>query len=177
MATTKNIKIVPPEEDPNSPFEDLYHLLRRCIHGHDTNIEAICHYQDVFGHSSEEDHEKAANGEYKETFYRLYEEAYGVVATINFDRKHSVYARNLHDQIEALESDIEDHLEVERDLRQKIQSRDNDLIDAGKTISNLRCEIASLKDQNRRDADALADIAQEIIRLKVRLFDMMEARS
>lgn len=179
MATEKSIKTapyIPPEEDPKSPFEGLFHLLRRCVHGHDTDIESICHYQDVFGHSCEEDHEKAAEGEYKETFYRLYQEAYGTIAVINFDRKHSVYCRNLRDQIEALESDIDDHLEVEKDLRQKIQSRDKDIADAAAKLTELYRENDTLKKEKYALAEAVAKCGNEIVRLKAQLFDTMEAR-
>ena len=176
MATTKATapKYIPQEEDPNSPYEGLYHLLRRCIHGHDTTTEAICHYQDVFGHSCYEDLEKASESEYKETFWRLYDEAYGTVAMITFYGQHSRYCRDLRERIEDLEAETEEHKDIEKDLRQKILSRDRDLVDASKTISDLRCEIASLKDGRRKDAEALADVGKEVVRLKARLFDLME---
>ncbi len=173
---TKTNSNIPSEEDPKSPNEGLLHLLRRCVHGHETTTEAICHYQDVFGHSSEEEHEKAAEGEYREVFYRLYCEAFGIVETIKFDRKHSVYVRNLRDQIEALECDNEDHEQVERDLRQKIQSRDKDLVDAGEKMRELYLEREALKKEKFELAQAAAKCASEIVHLKARLFDMMEAQ-
>jgi len=177
MATSKNTAstpCIPPEEDPNSPFEGLFHLLRRCVHSYDTDIESICHYQDVFGHSCEEDHEKAAEGEYKEVFYRLYEKAYGAVEMVKFDRKHSVYYRNLRDRIEALECDIEDHLETENDLRQKIQSRDKDISHASETIENLRQELNANKDETKKGYEVIFNQNKEIMRLKAKLFDLME---
>ncbi len=103
--TTAPAPYIPPEEDPKSPFEGLYHLLRRCIHGHSTLQEDVCHYQDVFGHSCEEDLEKAAESEYKEVFFRLYDEAYGTVQMISFYSKHSKYCRELRERVDDLEAE------------------------------------------------------------------------
>lgn len=163
-----------PEEDPTSPHEGLFHLLHRCVHGHDTDIESICHYQDVFGHSCEEDHEKAANSEYRDTFYRLYDEAYGVMATINFDRKHGAYARNLREKIECLECDLEDARDEEDCLRKSVQSTEKNLQDAEKTISELRNELQMSKDDVKRHIEVIFEMEKKIVYLKARMFDFME---
>ena len=177
MATTKSIapaRPIPAEEDPKSPYEGLYHLLRRCVHGHDTDIDSVCHYQDVFGHSCEEDLEKAAEGEYKEVFYRLYDEAYGTVQMINFYSKHSAYVRNLRERVEDLECDVEEaKAETERQRELK-KSRDNDLADAAKRIEELKAENRKLVDDNAKIADAVTKLAQDLIKHKAMLLDMQQ---
>lgn len=172
--TTVPARPIPSEEDPKSPYEGLYHLLRRCIHGHDTDIDSICHYQDVFGHSCEEDLEKAAEGEYKEVFYRLYDEAYGTVQMINFYSKHSAYVRHLHEQIDDLECRVEELKDDCAKIRQERQNRDNDICDARARIEELKKNIELQKKDNDELIKTIFRDAQEIMRLKAALYDMKE---
>lgn len=158
---------IPQEEDPNSPYEGLFHLLRRCIHGHKTDIDSVCHYQDVFGHSCEEDHEKAAEGEYREVFYRLYEEAYGVVATINFDRKHSVYYRNLREQVDDLTDDVEGARQYQKVVEASLENEK-------KESAKLRQQVNEAASLTTKYVQQIADLENEVVRLKARLFDLME---
>ena len=177
MATTKNTapaKPIPAEEDPNSPYEGLYHLLRRCIHGHDTDIDSVCHYQDVFGHSCEEDLEKAADSEYKEVFWRLYDCAYGTVQLINFYGKHSPYCRHLLEQIDDLECRTDELKDDCEKLRQERKSRDNDICEGAKRIEELKAENRKLIEDNAKIADTVTKLAQEVIRLKAMLWDMQQ---
>lgn len=177
MATTKNnvpAKPIPAEEDPNSPFESVWHLLRRCTRGHDTDIESVCHYQDVFGHSCIEDLEKAAEGDYKETFYRLYDCAYGTVQMISFYANHSAWSRKLNDTIDDLQCTVEEQkTEIEK-LRQERKSRDNDICEGAKRIEELKAENRKLIEENAKIADTVTKLAQEAIRLKAMLWDMQQ---
>lgn len=176
MATksTEAVKNVPQNEDPNSPFEGVFHLLRRCVHGHDTDLEAVCHYQDVFGHSCEEELEAAANGELKDVFYRLYDCAYGTVQMVNFDRRHSNYCKNLRDEIAALESDVDDCKAEEERLRKEIQNRDRDIADAAGRINDLKKENEKLFDMNHQKEAIIGQLGNEILKLKAMLWDMQQ---
>ncbi len=171
MAATKATapQYIPQEEDPNSPYEGLFHLLRRCIHGHDTTIEAICHYQDVFGHSCIEDLEKASESEYKETFWRLYDEAYGTVAMITFYGQHSRYCRDLRERLEDLEAETEEqktYIKVcEAKATEEVKRRDD-------VEQMLRQE----KEDHEKDMKYIFELKNEIIRLKAKLYDMMEEK-
>lgn len=171
MAATKATapQYIPQEEDPNSPYEGLFHLLRRCIHGHDTTTEAICHYQDVLGHSCEEEHEKAAESGYRETFYRLYEEAYGVVATINFDRKHSRYARELRERVDDLEATCEEQ-------KTYIKVCEAKATDEVKRRGDVETKLRQATEEADRCKKHIHELEDEVIRLKAKLYDMMEEK-
>ena len=150
-------------------YEDLVTLLKKvqATHGIDTDEKSVCEYQDMIGHSSQEQLKELANGVYKETFYRVYGFAYGTVEAIRFFTKNS-------DRIEAIlrerneaicdRDDMQDVLEKEKAAHQtatkNAKTLCDDLYDEKRNTERLQKELEAAQD--------------EIIKLKARLFDLME---
>jgi type II secretory pathway component GspD/PulD (secretin) len=73
-------------------YESLEELLKevQATRGLDTNIEFITHVQDLIGHSTE-DQLYELSKQYKETFYRVYDEAEGIESTLRFFASYSKF--------------------------------------------------------------------------------------
>ena len=152
-------------------YEDLVKLIKKVQSepGHvlDLNEAAICDYQDMIGHSTEEQLKELANGTYKETFYRVYGVAAGTVEAIRFFGKNSnkIY-EILLERDEAI-ADRDEALEKIAEEKRKAEQ-----------AFNTSCKFqASYSDtlKEKQELEKKLEAAQdEIIKLKARLFDLME---
>ena len=153
----------------------------------DTSEKAIVDYQDMIGHSTLEELHAIANsenGEEKRAFYRVYAEAAGVINAIKYYRDNSNFIQEkLFDQYQ---QGFDDGKATQKRL---------DEIDAKVALDEKQAQVefwqAEAK-QNRDEADLYKDSADEnrreatrqakeiealqaeIIRLKAKLFDLME---
>lgn len=150
-------------------YEDLVKLLQhvQATHGFDTDEKTVCDYQDMIGHSSEEQLTELANGAYKESFYRIYGCAYGTIEAIKFFTKHgekilAMLSENadLKCDLEIAEDNAKKNFDLAEKNRQSWIEEKNRANNAENQITEKEKEIASLQD--------------EIIRLKARLYDLIE---
>ncbi len=155
--------------DPKSPFEDLFHLLKRSVNGYMIDEESICHYQDVFGHSSIEQLEEAANGPLRETFWNLYFRAYGAAQAIYFHGQHGVTIQKCKDEIDCLNERLASEEAEKTNLIKK-----NRELEA--RIEQLKKDLDIEMFDHVGDRQKLEEAENEIIRLKAKLFDFMEAQ-
>lgn len=133
--------------------------------GIDTGIEFITHLQDLIGHSNAEDLEALA-GEYKETFYRVYQIAEGTTETLRFFTAHSNTCKMLRaeaseahadaDKWESLYNREQEHTKNALDRAEKLR---NELLEAQTTADAMTIE-------NER-------LTAEITALKVKLYDLI----
>lgn len=150
-------------------YKDLLELVKKvqATGGMDTDEKSVCDYQDMIGHSTDEQLRELANGDYKHAFYRIYGCAYGTIGAIQFFTQHSdKLDQILRDRDEAICDRDEAHEELEK-LKDKVAEN---FLKAQKAVDAMEEEKAArIKAEN--DLQAAQD---EIIRLKARLFDMME---
>lgn len=142
-------------------YNDLVELLKKvqATGGLDLDQASICDYQDMIGHSSIEQLEELANGNYKESFYRIYDAAYGTMETLRFYINHGEKIQAI---IEECEYWQEQTKEAEEKARSNFQSFEKYL--------NLHS-----KEKARNDGlkSVIKAKDQEIIELKAKLYDLM----
>ena len=145
-----------------SGYNDLVALLKRvkAKRGLDTDMESVCNYQDMIGHSTDEELSELANGEYKSEFYWVYSTAYRIEDTLNFYMHHSDKIFELCVQCDDLKCTNEE-LRAELSAAKKALSEEQQLY---ATVNKGKC---SLEKEN-------VDLKAEIIKLKARLYDLME---
>ncbi|MBR1613887.1 MAG: hypothetical protein IJ673_00240 [Treponema sp.] len=118
------------------------------VHGLSTREEDMCRVQDIFGHSIIEELAELAH-ENRDLFYFVAFKIWNWEAATEFWNKHS------NTKVEDLEAR---NIELEAELK--------------KAEAAVVARSEQLKDQMEKE---LAEKDQEIIRLKARLFDMIEA--
>lgn len=142
-------------------YKDLLETLRniQATGGMDVSNEAVCDYQDMIGHSCEEDLEELANGNYKEAFYRVYGVAYGTVEAIRFHCKHGkkiielfdriadleTLSNTQADRINSLEKINEEWIERTEKTRQAWEKAEKEKIELLKKIDELEAKNQELK--------------------------------
>ena len=144
-------------------YEDLVKLLKQtqATGGLDVSTEAICEYQDMIAHSHDDQLEELANGNLKESFYRVYGYAYGTVEAIRF---HCSHGRKIMEMI-AENDDLKADLEDWKSKAQKAQE----------TAEKFRESWDELSQKVARQENEIRRQAAEIITLKAKLYDMMQA--
>ena len=150
-------------------YKDLLELVKRvqATGGMDTDEKSVCDYQDMIGHSTDDQLRELANGDYKHAFYRIYGCAYGTVGAIQFFTQHSdKLDQILRDRDEAI-CDREDALVKLEKQKEKVAEN---FLKAQNAIDDLEKEKAA-RLETEKELQAAQD---EIIRLKARLFDLME---
>ena len=150
-------------------YKNLEELLKevQATRGLDTNIEFITHVQDLIGHSTiDELHD--LSWQYKETFYRVYDEAEGVEATMRFFAEHSRFSTNLQEQLAEAEADRDKYRHLyetkeaeNKNIKQDLQNTRNDL-------GSQDIKVHELKKENE-------ELKKEIDHLKAKLYDFMTA--
>ena len=150
-------------------YETLEELLKevQATRGLDTSIEFITHVQDLIGHSNYEELERLSH-EYKETFYRVYDEAEGIEATMRFFAEYSRFSINLKEQLAEAEADRDKYkflLGQEQEAHEEHKTQLADL--AVKDIANQK-STDKLQKENE-------DLKNELIQLKAKLYDLMTA--
>jgi chromosome segregation ATPase len=148
-------------------YKNLEELLKevQATRGLDTNIEFITHVQDLIGHSNYEELE-ALSHEYKETFYRVYDEAEGIEATIRFFAAYSKFSHQLNEELANAEADRDKAnalLKMEKDSHLATAKERNQL-----QAENIRttAELNDLKNENQ-------ELRDQLTKLKAKLYDLM----
>lgn len=124
-----------------------------------TDVESVCMYQDIIGHSTIEENADASNGENKELFYRIYGIAYGTVAAIKF---HCQYSNKICELIDT-KNDFEAALDI----------KTAEVIQANKKISELIDEKNKLSFELADANNRLKGYENTVKELKVKLYDLM----
>lgn len=152
-------------------YKDLVKLINMtaATGGLDVTNEAICDYQDMIGHSSVEQLHELANGEQKETFYRVYGVAYGTIAAIKF------YCENSR----KLAGVIEEHDEARMDAEERADRMERTAQQWKEDCEKweARCHEANEKSAGHEweEANAKAQLEEaqrEIVELKAKLWDL-----
>ena len=143
-------------------YEELVKLLNRvqATGGLDVDEKSICEYQDMIGHSTQDQLRELANGNLKESFYRVYGHSYGTVEAIRFFTQNS---NKMYDLL--LERD-----ELKADLEIANKDIDKYMLESSKNYKAMIQE----RQEKEQAQDDLKKAQDEIIRLKARLFDLME---
>lgn len=149
-------------------YNDLVELLKRvqATGGLDCDIDSVCEYQDMIGHSSEEQLADLANGKYSRVFYRVYCEAYNVHQTIEFYCKHGKFFRKLQENLADAKADVEKY-EV---LMNGAKNRADSLEALNKRLTD---DLAGMQKKSDADDAMIETLNAEIIQLKAKLYDMM----
>jgi len=133
----------------------------------DTNIEFITHVQDLIGHSTiDELHD--LSWQYKETFYRVYDEAEGVEATMRFFAEHSRFSLNLQEQLADAEADRDKYQHL---YKTEKESRGLDLKELQELRGKHNKNLTELVNKQRE----VDELRKELITLKAKLYDLMTA--
>lgn len=150
-------------------YEELVKLLNRvqATGGLDVDEKSICEYQDMIGHSTQEQLRELANGNLKESFYRVYGHSYGTVETIRFFTQNSDKIYNILLERDGLKADLEEKQDELEAQKKKTEENWNKAQKMHEAWMNEKAE----KEQAQDD---LKKAQEEIIRLKARLFDLME---
>lgn len=138
--------------------------------GLDVTNEAICDYQDMIGHSSIEQLSELANGEQRETFYRVYGVAYGTIAAIKFYCQNS---RSLVREIEEREEAAIDAEERAEEAKKRAEFWETRYNDQRERREAAEADGSRIIDENSELRKELEAAQREIVELKVKLYDMM----
>jgi chromosome segregation ATPase len=150
-------------------YESLEELLKevQATRGLDTNIEFITHVQDLIGHSTE-DQLYELSKQYKETFYRVYDEAEGIESTLRFFASYSKFSENLQTQLAEAEADRDKYhalWKVEKETAER----------HAESMQQDEKEIKKLKLKATEDQTTIDQLQKELTTLKAKLYDLMTA--
>lgn len=153
-------------------YNDLVKLINMAAAtgGLDVTNEAICEYQDMIGHSSIEQLEEMANGEQRETFYRVYGVAYGTIAAIKF------YCENSRKLAGIIAEHDEARLEAEERANQMERTAEQWKKDCEAWEERYhKCneDRAGHEWEEAHAKAELEDAQREITELKAKLYDLM----
>lgn len=150
-------------------YNNLEELLKevQATRGLDTNIEFITHVQDLIGHSTiDELHD--LSWQYKETFYRVYDEAEGVEATMRFFAEHSKFSLNLQEQLADAEADRDKYQHL---YKTEKESRQLDLKELQELRGKYNKNLTDLVNKQKE----VDELKKELTTLKAKLYDLMTA--
>jgi chromosome segregation ATPase len=150
-------------------YESLEELLKevQATRGLNTNIEFITHVQDLIGHSTE-DQLYELSKQYKETFYRVYDEAEGIESTLRFFASYSKFSENLQTQLAEAEADRDKYhalWKVEKETAER----------HAESMQQDEKEIKKLKLKATEDQTTIDQLQKELTTLKAKLYDLMTA--
>lgn len=157
-------------------YNDLVTLINRtaATGGLDVTDAAICDYQDMIGHSSEEQLAELANGKQNETFYRIYGVAYGTIAAIKFYCKHSNKLAEIIEEHDEARLDAEEEAEKQKEAAERWEARYNEQFSRREEAEASGCRLI---DENVTLAKELEDERREITELKAKLYDLMTSQA
>jgi len=150
-------------------YENLEELLKEVTATRtlDTSIEFIVHVQDLIGHSTADELHELSR-QYKETFYRVYDEAEGIEATLRFFKFHSRWTEDLQTRLAEAEAD-RDKFEFMYDTMKETTEKLTTDLDELHTRHK-----ESLKDLVNKQKE-VDELKQELTTLKAKLYDLMTA--
>lgn len=151
-------------------YEELVQTLKsiQSTGGMDISPEAICEYQDMIGHSSEEQLTELANSHYKEAFYKVYGYAYGTVEAIKFHCKHGEKIQKILEEKADLEAETDK-------LNFLLEEQKKDTKAQKEAREKIQSEYTELAIQNMKQAEELEALRAETQALKAKLYDLMTA--
>lgn len=151
-------------------YTELIELIKRtqATGGLDVDEKSICEYQDMFGHSTEEQLAELSNGVYKEIFYRIYGYAYGTVAAIRFHCQHGEKILNICRRNDELNADVED-------LTDTLKKKEEQIAKKQETAEKFQQGYEKALNDIKAAEDKAAKLEAENIALKAKLYDLMTA--
>lgn len=149
-------------------YNELVNLLNtvQATGGLDCDTASVCEYQDMIGHSTDDELRELSNGSCREAFYRVYGLSYGTTAAITFYLNHSQKIYDWQIEKEDLSVDLDE-------AREKITAIEKKAKKNFETAENFRAEWEKEKAEKEKAEKELAAAQDEIIRLKAMLFDCM----
>lgn len=150
-------------------YNNLEELLKevQATRGIDTNIEFITHVQDLIGHSTADELHELSR-QYKETFYRVYDEAEGIEATIRFYKFHSPWTEDLQTRLAEAEADRDKFEFLYDNTKEAADKTKNDLEELhARHKDNLKDLVNKQKEVD--------ELKKELTELKAKLYDLMTA--
>ncbi len=129
---------------------------------------SIVEYQDMIGHSTEEDLKELSNGMYKEAFYRVYGAAAGVVEAIRFYHKHGQKMIDMRGRIDDLEALVSQYKGINEDRDAKIEKWQE-------KAENMRQSWEKAEKEKAEAQARIAELEAEAQALKAKLYDMITA--
>ena len=144
-------------------YFEYKHLVELCkrtkaTKGLDTSIDRVVEYQDMIGHSTENELADLSNSEYKKEFYWIYSTAYRIEDTINFYVNHSEKIAAMVNENIDLKDDLEEEKSKNVELSEKYKTAKNNYDNAFHENAVLKTTIEMLK--------------SDIINLKAKLYDL-----
>lgn len=151
-------------------YEDLVKTLALIQSSHIMNCtpEAVCDYQDMIGTSTVEQIKELSNGVYKETFYKLYDVAYGTIATIKY------YLNNSDNVMKILEEKADQEAEIE-ELKFFLSEQEKTTIEQKKQRIEAEKNAAELQKINEEQTAEIEALKAQMQELKAKLYDLMTA--
>lgn len=155
-------------------YKELVELLKKTQSSGmlDISNEAVCEYQDMIAHSNEDQLSELANGTLKESFYRVYGYAYGTVEAIRFHCKHGRKIQEMICENEDMKESIELLTTKLKKAEEKAKKAEEKAVETAEKFRELWHKADQEKTQLECD---VVNQRQEIIELKAKLYDMMQA--
>lgn len=150
-------------------YKDLVELLKKvqATGGLDCDTASVCEYQDMIGHSTDDQLRELSNGTYKSAFYRVYGLAYGTCEAINFYMNHSEKVYNLLLEKDQYKCDFEN-------MQDRLDTAMTETKKNFDTAQKMRDAWEAEKTEKENIKKELEKANEEIIRLKAKLYDLME---
>ena len=135
-----------------------------------TDNDAILEYQDIIGHSSEQENEEVSNGVLAEIFYRVFGEAYGTVAAIKYYMTHSDRVYDMQYNLGEAEAKAEKYEKRIAELEKTYSEKAKECCELETKLRETQQNL-TVKERN------LISKEDEIIKLKAILWDMQNGAS
>lgn len=135
----------------------------------DVSEEKVLEYQDLIGHASVEENQSLLNSTLMESYLRIYGVAYGTNAALRYYLQNSDAQREKDVKIASLERDIK-----ARDKRiEELEDENTKYLQNISENSNLYNKLERERGEWEQNYHVLQE---EMIKLKARLYDMLEAQ-
>ena len=134
----------------------------------DTHEEKIVEYQDMIGHSSEEELDELSRSQYRAAFYRVYDLSYGTAETLKFYFNHSETIRRIMEEKAGLEADRDKYQFIIQDLNSKIEK-------AHDQAEKMREAWEEAEKKRKEEGGRITELEAENQALKAKLYDLMTA--
>ena len=150
-------------------YENLEELLKevKATHSLNTEIDFICHVQDLIGHTAYDELPTLAS-EYKETFYRVYDTAEGIESTLRFFAQNSKFSVELQEKLADAEADRDKMKFLLSEEQKKSLQYAKERNEAEAKNIKLSAKNSDIKSENDR-------LKAELTALKAKLYDLMTA--
>lgn len=135
----------------------------------DVSEEKVVEYQDLIGHASVEENKELLNSTLMESYLRIYGVAYGTNAALRYYLNNSEAQLDRERKISALTKDIEGMCKKVADLEKENMNYYK--------LSEENIQVIGKLERERDEWEQNYHVLQEeMIKLKARLYDMLEAQ-